>query len=68
MAQDANHNAADVPDEPPAAGKDNNSNPSNGVEDDEARALNNIDALIRRDMIAMYVRVLRFKVGAVTAL
>ena len=30
--------------------------------------LNNLNAIIRRDMIAMYVRVLGFKEGAVTAL
>jgi hypothetical protein len=30
--------------------------------------LDNLDAIIRRDMIAMYVRVLGFKEGAATAL
>ncbi len=30
--------------------------------------LDNLDAIIRRDMIAMYVRVLGFKEGATTAL
>ena len=68
MARDANSNAPDVPVAPPAAGKYNNSNPPDGEEDDEAWALNNINALIRRDMLVMYVRVLGSKEGAATAL
>jgi hypothetical protein len=68
MARDANPEAADAPVEPPAAGKDNESNPPNREEEDEARALDNINALIRRDMIAMYARILGFKEGAATAL
>jgi hypothetical protein len=68
MARDATPNAADVPDAPPAAGEDNDSNPLDGEEDDEAHTLNNIDARIRTDMIGMYIRLLRFKEGAATAL
>ena len=66
--RDVNPDAADAPDAPPAAGEDNKSNPPNQEEDDEACALDNINALIRRDMIAMYAHVLGFKEGTATAL
>jgi hypothetical protein len=56
MAHDANPEVANTPVEPPAAIGDNKSNPPDQEEDDEARAFNNIDALIRGDMIVMYVR------------
>ena len=65
---DANPDASDAPDAPPAAGKDDKSNPPDREEEDEACALNNIEALIYRDMIAMYVHILGFKEGAATAL
>ena len=68
MACVANPNAANVPVEPPAAGKDDKSDPPDREEDDEAHALDNIGAFIRRDMIVMYARVLGFKEGDVTAL
>jgi hypothetical protein len=70
MALDAGANAAGAPDVPPVANedKDNNANVPDGEEDDEAHALNNIDARIDTDMIAMYIRVLGFKEGAATAL
>ena len=67
-SRDANTDAADALGAPPAAGNDDDVNLPNGEEDDEACALDNINALIRRDMIAMYVRVLGFKEGAATAL
>ena len=66
MVRDStNPEVANTPVKPPAAGKDDKSNPP---DQDESLALNNINALIRRDMIAMYVCVLGFKEGAVTAL
>ena len=68
MARDAAPNAANVPDAPPAAGKDDNRNPPDGEEDDEARALDNINACISTEKIGMYMRVLGFKEGAATAL
>ena len=68
MACDDNPKVANAPVQPPAAGEDNESNPPNREEGDEACALDNIDALICRDMIAMYVHVLGFKEGAATAL
>jgi hypothetical protein len=67
-ARDANANAASAPDTPPVAGEDDDDNLPNGEEEDEARALVNIDALIRTGMIAMYIRVLGFKEGAATTL
>ncbi len=70
MACDAGANAAGAPDAPPAADedKDNDVNLPNGEEDDEVCALDNIDACISTDMIAMYIRVLGFKEGAPTTL
>ena len=65
---DANADATSAPDAPPVASKDNNDIIPNEEEDDEARALNNINALIRTNMIAMYVCVPGFKEGAATAL
>ncbi len=67
-ARDANANAANVPDAPPAAGEDGDGNLPDAEEEDEAPALDNINTLIRTDMIAMYVQVLGFKQGAATAL
>ena len=45
-----------------------NNPPDQQDEDYVPVGLNNLDAIIRRDMIAMYVRVLGFKEGAATAL
>ena len=67
-AHEANANVAGAPDAPPVAGEDNDDNLPAGEEEDEARAHDNINALIHTGMIAMYVRVLGFKEGAVTAL
>jgi hypothetical protein len=55
LSCDADADAADAPDAPPAAGKgsiDDDYNLPNGEEEDE------IDALIRTGMIVMYIRVL----------
>ena len=60
---DANANAASAPNAPPAVGEDNDDILPNGEEEDEARAFDNINALIRMDMIAIYVCVLGFKEG-----
>ena len=71
LSRDANANAAGAPDAPPAAdrdGEDNDANLPDGEEEDEARAIDNINTRIRTDMIAMYARVLGFKEGAATAL
>jgi hypothetical protein len=71
LSRDADANAANAPDAPPAAGEgsgDNDYNLPNGEEEDEVRALSNIDTLIRIGMIAMYIHVLGFKQGAATAL
>jgi hypothetical protein len=68
---DTNPNAADAPDAhdaPPAAGDDDESNPPDQEGDYAPDNLNNLDAIIRRDMIAMYVHVLGFKEGAAIAL
>ena len=68
MSRDADPDAADAPDAPPAAGKDDDVNLPDGEEDDEVCALDNIDALICRDMIAMNEHVLGFKEGSATTL
>jgi hypothetical protein len=68
VARDVDPNTANAPDAPPAADKDDDVNLPDREEDDEARALDNIDARIRTDMIAMYICVLGFKEGAATAL
>ena len=59
--------------EAPSAPKNNDndaaSNPPDQQEGDFApNGIDNLDAIIRRDMIAMYVRVLGFKEGAATTL
>jgi hypothetical protein len=53
MSHDADPNAANAPDAPPAAGKDDKSNLPVGEKDDEARTLDNIDTHIQTDMIRM---------------
>jgi hypothetical protein len=53
---DDNSNAADAPDALSAASNDNESNPPNQEGNYAPDNLNNLDAIIRRDMIAMYVR------------
>ena len=71
LSRDANANAANAPDAPPGAGKgggDDDYNLSDREEEDETRALGNIDALIHTGMIVMYIRILGFKQGAATAL
>jgi hypothetical protein len=72
MARQANpdesSDAADASEAPSAAGNNNESNPLDQEGDFPPDGLDNLNAIIRRDMIAMYVRVLGFKVGAVTAL
>ncbi len=59
MARDAGANAAGAPDAPPAADedKDNDANLPDREEDDEACALDNIDARIHTDLIAMYIQI-----------
>jgi hypothetical protein len=52
LSRDAYANAADMPDAPPAAGGNNDDNLLTAEEEDETCALNNIDALIRKDMIS----------------
>jgi hypothetical protein len=66
--RDANANAASAPEAPLVAGKDVIDNLPYGEEEDKACALDNINALIRTDMIAMYVHILGFKKGAAAAL
>jgi hypothetical protein len=60
--------SSNVPSAPNNDDDDNESNPPNQEGDFAPNGLDNFDAIIRRDMIAMYVRVLRFKEGATTAL
>ncbi len=71
-ARQANPNdssdAADASDAPSAAGDDNESNPPRQGGDYAPNDLDNLNAIIRRDTIAMYVRILGFKEGAATAL
>ena len=69
---DPNNNPDDSS-EAPSAPENNDddaaSNPPDQQEGDFAPdGLDNLDAIIRRDMIAMYVRVLGFKEGAATAI
>ena len=71
LSRDADANAANAPDAPPAAGEgsgDDDYNLPYGEEEVEAHALSNIDTLIHIGMIAMYIRVIEFKQGAATAL
>jgi hypothetical protein len=67
---DADADAASAPVAPPAADEDDDDILPDGEEEEEGRdgGLDNIDALIRKDMIAMYVRILGFKEGAATTL
>ena len=67
---DANADVASASDAPPAADKDNDDILPDEEEEEEGRdrGLNNIDVLIRRDMIAVYVCILGFKEGAAAAL
>jgi hypothetical protein len=65
---DADPNAHEAPDAPPAAGDDNESNPLDQEGDYAPNDLDNLDAIIRRDMIAMYVCVFGFKEGTAIAL
>ncbi len=63
-------NPEDNSDAPSAPDNDDNdkSNPPNQEGDITPDGLDNLDAIIRRDMIAMYVHVLGFKEGAAIAL
>jgi hypothetical protein len=60
--------SSDAPTAPDTEDDDNKSNPPNQDGDFAPNGLDNLNAIIHRDMIAMYVRVLGFKEGAVTAL
>jgi hypothetical protein len=62
------NNSSDAPTAPNSEDNDDESNPPNQDGDFAPDSLNNLDAIIRRDMIAMYVRVLGFKESAATAL
>ncbi len=58
-------------DAPSASNNEDDIDESNPPDQDGVIApdgINNLDAIIRRDMITMYVRVLGFKEGAATAL
>ena len=72
MARQANpddsSDAADASEAPSAAADDNESNPPDQEGDYAPDNLDNLNAIIRRDMLAMYVRVLGFKEGAAVAL
>ena len=57
---DDSADAADASDTPSAAGDDNESNPPDQEGDYAPNDLDNLNAIIRRDMITMYVRVLGF--------
>ena len=61
-------NSSDAPSAPDNEDDDDESNPPNQDGDFAPDGLDNLDAIIRRDMIAMYVRVLGFKEGAATTL
>ena len=61
-------NSSDAPSAPDNEDDDDESNPPNQDGDFAPDGLNNLNAIICRDMIAMYVRVLGFKEGAATAL
>jgi hypothetical protein len=65
---DNSSGAADASDAPSAANNDNESNPLDQGGGYAPNDLDNLDAIIRRDMIAMYVRVLGFKESAAIAL
>jgi hypothetical protein len=68
-ARQANpNNSSDVPSVPNNEDNDDKSNPPNQDGDFAPNNLDNLDAIIRRDMIAMYVRILGFKESAATAL
>ncbi len=60
--------AADAYDASSAAGDDDESNPPKQGGDYAPNNLDNLDTIIRRDMLAMYVPVLGFKEGAAIAL
>jgi hypothetical protein len=62
---DDSSNALSAPDNDD---KDNESNPPDQGGDFTPDGLDNLNAIIRRDMIAMYVRALGFKEGAATTL
>jgi hypothetical protein len=62
------NNSSDAPSAPDNEDNDNESNPPNQDGDFATDGLDNLDAIICRDMIAMYVHVLGFKEGALTAL
>jgi hypothetical protein len=61
-------NSSDAPSAPDNEDDDDESKPPNQDGDFAPDSLDNLDAIIRRDMIAMYVRFLGFKEGAATAL
>ena len=65
---DDNSDAADASDASSAAGDNDESNPPNQGGDYAPNNLDNLNAIIRRDRIAMYVPVLGFKEGAAIAL
>ena len=60
--------SSNAPSAPDNEDNDDKSNPPDQDGDMAPDGINNLDAIIRRDMIAMYVRVLGFKEGAATAL
>ena len=60
--------SSDPPTAPNTEDDDDVSNPPNQDGDFAPNSLDNLDAIIHRDMITMYVPVLGFKEGAATAL
>ena len=60
--------SSDAPSTPDNEDNNNKSNPPDQDGDVAPDGIDNLSAIIRRDMIAMYVRVLGFKEGAATAL
>jgi hypothetical protein len=62
------NNSSEAPSTPKNDDDHNASNPPNQEGDFALDGLNNLDAIIRRDMITMYVRVLGFKEVAATTL
>jgi hypothetical protein len=68
LARSTPDDSSDTPLAPDNEDDDDESNPPNQDGDFAPDGLDNLDAIIRRDMIAMYVRVLGFKEGAATTL
>ena len=65
---DNSSDIADASNVPSVASNNNKSNPPNQEGDFASDNLDNLDTIICRDMIAMYVRVLGFKEGAAITL